>query len=485
MYFTGIDIGTGSAKAVLINTAGNIICTAQQHYSFNEPAPGHREQDADVVKHAAFAVIKEIMSRCDKPDKIQAICFSAAMHSIMAVNENGRPLTPLLLWSDTRSIKEAEDIRRNKAHSTLIYQRCGTPIHPMLPLTKIKWLQKNEKEIFYAAYKFISIKEYISFHLLGRYIIDYSIASATGMFDIHELKWNKTALQYAGINEGLLSEPVPVSFSAYDWKAEIRDALHLPANIAFVIGSSDGCFANTGSKVSPIHDLAVTVGTSAAVRLTTPEPVMDADESIFNYVLADNLFISGGASNNGGNIIDWLKNFLKMDALTDADILEKAFKIEAGCDSLIILPYLYGERAPVWDANAKMIVHGMQAHHTQEHFCRAMIEGVVMNLYCIAEKIIKHQPGIKKIIASGGFIQSPQWLQLVADVCNLPVHVMDNTDASALGAALWGGFSLGMFDKEIFTAGQPVYIYTPDELKHIIYMKNYAVFKELYNRNKL
>ncbi|RTL60242.1 MAG: gluconate kinase [Sphingobacteriales bacterium] len=483
MFFLGIDIGTGSVKAVLINTNGEIIGTAHQHYPTNEPEPGYREQDANVVKNATFSVIKEIIGKCNQPQQIKSICFSAAMHSIMIVDAEGRPLTPLLLWSDTRSTEEADDIRYEK-DASIIYRKCGTPVHPMLPLTKIKWLKRNAKEAFAAAYKFISIKEYICFHLLGRYIIDYSIASATGMFDIQELKWDITGLNNAGITYELLSEPVPTSAYTNKWREGIKAELNLPDDILFVAGSSDGCFANVGSHVIPNRDLAITIGTSAAVRITSPEPFFDPDESIFNYALANNLYISGGASNNGGNVVNWLKDFLKDNTLTEAKILERAFKIDAGSEGLVILPYLYGERAPVWDAKAKMVVYGMQAHHTPDHFCRAMIEGVVMNLYSIAEKLIKQQPGISRIIASGGFIQSPKWLQMVADVFNLPVHVSDNADASALGAAIWGGYSLGLMTEKNLTVHPAANIYQPEDWNHDFYMDNYAIFKELYSNNK-
>ena len=484
MYFIGTDIGTGSVKAVLININGEIIASAQQHYPSSEPEPGYREQDADTVKDATFAVMKEIIGKTNEPGKINSICFSAAMHSIMAVDEKGKPLTPLMLWSDTRSTEEADDIKYEK-DASLIYQRCGTPIHPMLPLTKIKWLKQHEKEIFSRTCKFISIKEYISFHLLGKYIVDYSTASATGLFDIHNLKWNHIALKNAGITYELLSTPLPTSAYTNKWKENILNELKLSPETNFVIGSSDGCFANVGSHVIPNRDLALTIGTSAAVRITSPEPFNDADESIFNYVLANNLYVSGGASNNGGNVIGWLKEFLKDKTSSEAQILERAFKMDAGSEGLIILPYLYGERAPVWDAKAKMVVHGMQAHHTQEHFCRAMIEGVVMNLFSIAEKLIKQQPTINRIIASGGFIQSPQWLQIVADIFNLPVHVNETADASAFGAAMWGGFSLGILTEKNLTIKPTAKIYQPQDWNHDFYMDNYQIFKELYTNNKI
>ncbi|MGE5106446.1 MAG: gluconokinase [Sphingobacteriales bacterium] len=484
MYFLGVDIGTSSVKAVLINAAGEIITTTQEHYGINEPEPGYREQDADMVKQATFNVIREIISLTPDSLKIKSICFSAAMHSIMAVDQYGKPLTPLMLWADTRSFDEADDIKYGNDASA-IYQRCGTPIHPMLPLTKIKWLKKNEREIFSATYKFISVKEYITYQLIGKYVIDYSIASATGMFDIYELRWNETALWNAGIRQELLSEPVTTTWYTDKWTETTKAELNLPANILLVIGSSDGCMSNVGSGIIPNKDLALTIGTSAAVRITSDKPFPDATESIFNYILSNNLFISGGASNNGGIVLQWLKDFFKDDKLTESNIIEKAFTVEPGCEGLIILPYLLGERAPVWDAHAKSIVHGLQLHHRREHFCRAMIEGIVMNLYSIAEKIIHQQPSIKKIIASGGFVQSAEWLQLVSDVFNLPVCAVEAADASAIGAALWGGISLGMLsEKEIYAVVKTSKLFHPKKENHEIYMDNYSIFKELYANNK-
>jgi gluconokinase len=483
MYFLGVDIGTGSVNAVLINEAGEIISTTQKHYSVSEPQPGHREQDADIVKQAAFNVIKEIIGRTDDTSKIRCICFSAAMHSLLAVDKNNQPVSPALLWADTRSIQEAQKVKQNGVASE-IYLQCGTPIHPMLPFIKLLWWKKNNLKVFVQAHKFISIKEYIFYELTGKYVIDYSMASATGMFDIHKLIWNEKLLKAAEISDKQLSEPVPTSWHTHELKKNAKQELNLPENISLVIGSTDGCLANIGSYIIPDEDMAITIGTSAAVRLTSRQTLNDEQHSIFNYVLDNKYFISGGASNNGAVLLEWLNKDLYSSGSIPA-LLREAFTVAPGSEGLIILPYLLGERAPVWDASAKGIVYGLQSHHTQKHFTRATIEGIVMNLYGIAEKLIQHQPKLKRIVASGGFIQSSDWLQLIADIFNLPVHSNSNSDTSAFGAALWGGKSLGFFpDEKITVLAKNETILFPQQKNHEIYMSNYRVFKQLYQTSK-
>lgn len=481
MFFAGIDIGIQSVNAVLIDINGNIIATAQQSYPIKEPETGYREQDAEVIKNAVFSIIMEIIGKSGQPDKVQSICFSAAMHSIMAADENGNPLTPLLIWSDTRSNDEADDIRYDR-DATYIYQHGGNPIHPSLPLTKIKWLKQNQKELFAVTHKFISIKEYISFHLLGKYIVDYTTASATGLFDILELKWNRTALDAAGIDYELLSEPIPTSAYSNKWRDEVKTALNLPANTVFVSGSSDNCFVNVASHVIPNRDIALYINDTASVTITSPEPFIDSDETISNHILGNNLFISGGESNYGCSVFNWLKDFLKAPA--DAVLPERCKKIDAGSEGLVILPYLDGERSPIWDTKAKMIVYGMQAHHTQEHFCRAMLEAMVMNTFTIAQKLIKQQPTINRVIISGSVTQFPLLLQMVADIFNLPVHVLDNKNPAAYGAALWGGYSLGILTEKTLAPQPAAKVYQPEDWNHDFYMDNYAIFKDLYNNNK-
>ena len=180
-YVIGIDIGTGSTKAIAMNSKGTIIADSQLYYSTQSPKPGYAEQDPEIIWDAFTNCIKKIISVLKYPPV--SVCFSSAMHGLIAVNEQNKPISNLITWADTRSEKIAAQIRKSKVAKS-IYKATGTPIHPMAPLCKIIWLRENQPLVFKAAFNFISIKDYIWYRLFGVYEIDHSIASATGLFNI-------------------------------------------------------------------------------------------------------------------------------------------------------------------------------------------------------------------------------------------------------------------------------------------------------------
>ena len=479
MNFLGIDIGTGSVKACLLNEQGRIIYTAQNFYTTNEPQSGYQESDPKQIFQQVFQLIKKIPS-----SHSICICLSSVMHSLMAVDKNHEPLTQLMLWSDTRSINQSEEIIKIGKGKD-IYNKSGVPVHPMLPLTKIMWLQKHQPEIFYSTYKFISIKEFILYHFIKEYVIDYSVAASTGMFDMTKLDWNDDALLFANINKEKLSTVVSSKWSTNKINTSILHQCNLPIDTTIVIGSSDGCLANIGSNIIPEIEISLTIGTSAAVRITSHKKIIDKDSALFNYLLDEKCFVCGGASNNGGNVMDWIKK--KYNYHNTTEILKDAFSVPPGCDGLIIIPYFLGERAPVWNANAKEIIHENKNDYPAKYFARGVLEGMVMNLFLIAEKLIGNYPSVKKIVAGGGFIQSDQWVQLVADVFNLPVSIYSTADVSALGAAVWGGYCTNCFslnDEKIFSIKQERIFY-PNLINHQVYQKNYSTFKELALTQKI
>jgi len=372
---TGVDIGTGSTKAVAINTEGKVIAVSQSYYPTISPQTGYSEQDPEIIWQAFVKCINEIIVKV-QPVPI-TVSFSSAMHSLVVMNHKNVAITPLITWADTRSEKIAEDIRKS-ANAEKIYKATGTPIHSMSPLCKIKWLKENEPQIFTEAFKFISIKEFIWFRLFTTYQVDYSIASATGLFNIETFEWNQPSLQLCGITKSHLSEPVPTDFIGKVLDPSIADILHIPADTIFCIGASDGCLANIGSYAIKEGIAALTIGTSGAVRIASARPIDNYSAMIFNYVLDKNTFISGGPINNGGIILKWLfQTFLNIKDPSESDY-EAFFKIietiPAGSQGLLFLPYLYGERAPVWDEKASGVFFGIKSYHTNAHFLRAALE---------------------------------------------------------------------------------------------------------------
>lgn len=273
-----------------------------------------------------------------------------------------------------------------------IYRRTGTPIHPMSPLSKLTWLRNEHPEIFARSYKFISIKEYIFYKLFKEYVIDYSIASATGMFHLNSLKWDEEALRIAGISEEQLSRPVPTTYRLTGLDETFAKEMNLHPSTPFVVGASDGVLSNLGVNAIDPGVVAVTIGTSGAIRTVTNRPVTDPKERIFCYALTENHWVIGGPVNNGGMIFRWVRDQLGSSEVETAKRLGKdpyevlteiAAKVNPGSDGLLFHPYLAGERAPLWDANARGSFFGLGLHHKKEHLIRAVLEGVIFNLYTV------------------------------------------------------------------------------------------------------
>jgi gluconokinase len=488
-YMIGVDIGTTNTKAIAFSTGGQVLGLADASYTAFSDQPGWHELDPDQLFGAVITALKELGEKVDHRQELCGISFSCAMHSLIAVDGGGNPLTRAMTWADLRSQSYATALKGTGA-GKLIYRQTGTPIYAMSPLCKLLWLKDNSPAIFQAAAKFIGIKEYIWHRLFGNYEIDHSIASATGLFDIYGFDWYAGSLELAGISADRLSRPVPSTHRAPALLPEYAHLLGLPPGLPFIIGGSDGCLANLGSQAVRPGETALTIGTSGAVRMTTTKPEHDPKERIFNYILTERLYVSGGATNNGGGVLQWyMENFLGRGADGAKDLavmVEEAATVAPGSEGLVFLPYLQGERAPLWDAEAKGVFFGIRSAHQQRHFMRAVLEGISFSLFQVGVSLEETIGPITCIYASGGFIRSKTWLQLVADIFNKKVCVTGTADASAIGAAIMGMYALQLIGglEEAGKMIQVVETYIPDKDRHRIYRQRFAVFTSLYERLK-
>ncbi|MEO6219052.1 MAG: gluconokinase [Ginsengibacter sp.] len=484
-YLIGVDIGTGSAKAVALNSSGQVIGSSQIHYSMLVTPHGYSEQDTDIVWHAFVNCIREVVNTLQHVPF--AVSLSSCMHSLIVVNEHHLPVTHLISWADTRSEKIADEIRASEI-AELIYRQTGTPIHSMSPLCKIIWINKHAPGIFAKAHKFISIKEFIWHKLFNAYQVDQSIASGTGLFNIETLNWNNDSLKLCGISSTALSEIVSTSFIRDEINPSIAAELSIPAGTQFCIGASDGCLANLGSFAMEKGTAAITIGTSGAVRVANESAIFNFDTMTFNYVLDEETFICGGPVNNGGNILKWLiHSFLNGTGENKNeydDFFKKIDTIPSGSQGLLFLPYLHGERAPVWDEKASGVYFGIKSYHNQSHFLRAGLEGVCYVLKNILQTIEQSTSLIQQLNVSGGFINSELWVQILADVTGKKICLVQTEDASAIGAAFQCMKALNKIKN--YSLLQPVnnIIVEPVENNHTVYEKYYPVFKSLYTNIK-
>ena len=474
-YYLGIDIGTTSAKAVAFSEDGKIIAKENAGYELYHPQPGWSEQDANEILTAAITGIISILDTLHSAPSF--ISFSAAMHSVIAVNETGKALTPCMIWADNRSATIAEKLR-DTPEGMSFYEKTGVPVHAMTPFSKLLWIKENDRTLFSSAHKFIGIKEFILFHLTKKFVVDTSIASATGLLNIHSLQWDQSVLDYIGITENQLPDIISPLHILYPHEQStlLTEKLSMLKDVPLVAGASDGALANVGSNATDEDSVAVTIGTSSAVRRIQSFIFTDTRMRTFCYHLKHQEYIVGGASNNGAVILQWLKETVLKTTEPYEVLFAEAENIAAGCEGLLFVPYLLGERAPVWNAYAKGVFFGIDIKHTQAHFVRAVMEGIIYSVYSIGEILLK-QNDFSDIHATGGFTQSTAWLQMLSDMFNKKVVVSAAAESSARGAVIIGMEALQI--KQTLEVETTV-AYTPKELHHAIYYQRFQQFERIY-----
>ncbi len=472
-FILAVDIGTTSAKALVVSQSGEVLSSAQEFYPTHHPQPDIAEQDPEQIFQAVKNIIKLASGKIN--GKIEALSFSSAMHSLMAVNAKGVALTPLITWADMRSKKEAEEM--NHQGGQTIYEETGTPIHPMTPLCKLRWIRKNQHDLLANAFKFIGIKEFIWFKFFHEFFVDHSVASATGLLNTETRTWSAKALSMAGITEQQLSIPCSTLTIFRSPDIGLCKEMGIPEAAGWIIGASDGCLANLGSGAMDERTLSLTIGTSGAVRKTVKKNSPDSLGRTFHYHLDDETLVTGGATNNGAVLVQWFAEKILKEKVDVNSFGERASKVTPGAEGLIFVPYLLGERAPVFDPDATGVFFGIRQLHSQEHFMKALLEGVGFALRSIAEIVEANSGGYDKVVASGGFIKSPHWVQIISDIFGKEFIVRGTEDASALGAALIGFKAMGI---EVDFKFSQERAFHPDLHNHKKYTQYFSVYKNLY-----
>jgi gluconokinase len=482
-----IELGTNAVRIFAFDLNGNVIGSAKGSYPTFHPDPDYSEQDPEQIFITMLYVLKNFLGEKihAQKNRVICICFSASMHSVLAIDKNGAPLGNAITWADNRGKKEAQALRNSSLGKT-IYNATGTPIHPMSPLIKINWIKDHDRERFKRTYKFLSIKSYIIQQLTGEYVIDYSLASATGLLNIHSKEWNADSLKYAGITADKLPERVPVFYSTGKLLKQYQTSLGLPAKTKILVGSSDGCLATLGAGVWTKGKATITIEDSGAMRVVGKQMLQDKKQRFFNYILADNYYVSGGPTNNGGVVFEWFakqfgdfKNAFDIENCME-DLINDAVKIPVGSEGLLFLPYLLGERAPIWNANTRGVYFGLNINHQRSHFIRATIEGILFEIYSIGKTLEEHR-NITGISVNGSFASIPYCTQMIADIFNKSVSISKNTNSVSLGAFLLSATEMGIY-KNLDEAARTVVLpdtYKPNKQNHSIYKKHFSIFEKL------
>ena len=478
----GVDIGTTSTKTVAFDVRGRALGSHSVGYGLHEPAPGHAEQDPDEIVDAVIATVREVASHLDRP--VTALSFSSAMHSLIGLEPDGRPLTASITWADSRASAQAERLRASAAGLPL-HRRTGTPVHPMAPLAKLIWFREQEPKIHERVGHWAQIKDYVLLRLCESLVVDHSLASGSGLCDIHRLAWDDEAMQLAAISPEQLPELVPTTTVLPGLTESAARATGLPRDTPVVVGAGDGPLANLGLGAVAPGVAACSIGTSGALRVMVERPAVDPLGGVFCYALTQERWVVGGAINNGGVVLQWTGNALapELGEHPEEQLLGLAERAAPGAGGLLMLPYLLSERAPHWSSLPRGAYIGLTNEHRREHLIRAALEGVCQQLGLVLQSMQAAGNEIRQVRATGGFARSPFWRQLLADVLGMEIGFPASPEGSSFGAALLGMQALGLIGS-VDVAAELVtidYVVTPRPAEAAIYRSLQPVFSELYN----
>ena len=464
----GIDTGTTATKGVAAARTGELRALTSVHYPLSVPGPGRAELDSERVRDAAVEALVDVARQSrERGDRVIAVSLSAFLHALVPMAADGRPAGPLVTWADGRAAAQSERLA-DAGLAKKLQTRTGTPVHPMSPLTKLAWWHDTDPETLRGTPRWGGVKELVLGALAdGPYLVDLSIASGTGLYDIHERRWDPEALEIAGVRPEQLAEVVPTTHRMR-LRAEVAAAAGLPPDLPLIIGAADGPLANLGVGATPAGVAAVSLGTSGALRTVVDRPTVDEAGRMFCYALTEDRWVIGGAINNAGSVVRWAGQSFAgglpsaESAATgptdgylqpagkgeDADQRDAALLLEAasaptGSDGLLCLPYLLGERAPWWRSGMRGAYIGLRREHGRPHLVRAAVEGVCQQLALVRDTFAAENHNVTEVRATGGAVASDLWVRVLAAALDLPVAVADTPEGTGLGACLLGLHALG------------------------------------------
>ena len=493
-YAIGLDLGTSNIKAILFDTAGREIISVKKKSPITTTEEGHATVDPELILKLAIQALSELAGLAKQKNKKPDILgISCHMHSIMALDSGGQPLTPVYLWTDTRAREHALTI--NTEDIDYLYKRTGCRLdHPMYPVSKILHFASSDNELVRQASRFAGLKDFLLYHLCGEWIIDPGMAGAQGMLNIKTLNWDEKILEILNLSPSRLSRIVPALTIKKLASSVIADETGLPAGFPVHIGSGDGILANIALASAGSQMIVSTIGTSGALRLTERNPLLDPQRRTWSYPFDEKHWVNGGAISNAGLAASWLYKSFPRQAEYDAslfaeDVYEtfdrQAELIKPGSNGLVFLPYLTGERSPDWNASVRGMMFGLDYSHGREHIIRASMEGVMFRMCSVYRSLEELHNCHMPLIASGGYCASGFWLQMQADVFNTEINITNVKEASALGAAKAAMAAAGILSSldNALPANEIKIVLKPDPETADFYRLWYERVEAIYQRN--
>lgn len=496
-YLIGIDTGTSSTRAILIDEGGHLVYSSTKGYPMYTPKHSWAEQDPEDWSQALIHTIRDIVDNGGiKPEKIACVGLSGQMHGLVALDRSGRPIRNSLIWCDNRAGSQTDtiyDIFGKEEFIKLSYNQAL----PGYIAPKLLWMEENEPQNYKKIYKVLLPKDYIRYILSGTYASEVSDASGTLLMDIAGRRWSEDLIRGLGIDANILPDIYESTYISSRLSKEAARATGLKQGMPIAGGGGDNAAGAVGTGIIAEGLISDSIGTSGVVFIHTDRPVFDPMGRFHCtcHTVPYKWNLLGATLAAGGSFRWYQQKFGPTEAirsefsdLDDYGLLDKqAEKIPAGSQGLLFLPYLIGERTPYADPDARGVLFGLSYLHGPDHMARAILEGVAFSqLDCLD---IAKELGIDydEIIMIGGGSKSALWRQILADITATQVTVNNVTEGPAFGAALIAGTAVGLY-RDVFEAHnrtvKKVGKSDPRKKEQKIYQRYYEVYRSLYGTLK-
>lgn len=502
-YLMGIDYGTGGAKACVIDTEGNVLGFAFEEYPFIHERPGWSEHNPGLYWEIACRIIKGSISQARiRPQAIRGIAVSSALPSMVMVDKAHNPIHNAYNLMDRRAKKEVEWLKANIGEDR-IFKISANRLEDHPTIVNLLWEKNNRPESFKEIYKALTIDGFITLKLTGRPTLNYSAAGFYGVaYNVLQRKFDEDLMQEIDIDISLMPELFKCEEIIGQVTQKAADETGLAPGIPVAAGQVDcnaGWLGGGATEEGNIQSNLGTCGNFGIIHKNPDFMYSSVGFSMINFaytVDSENTYITVPTTTTGGQSIRYLRdNFSQMELETERilgvdsyDLLNlQAQKIPPGSEGLVILPFLMGERTPIWDVNARGVIFGLSLNHTKGHIVRAMMEAVAYALYD-SFRLIKDS-GLKinyPLVLNEGGAKSNLWRQIITDVFNIPTILVRRRTGAPYGDAILAGIATGIFGDFNIARKWAEYIdpISPSEENHSLYMKYFNLYKQIYEHIK-
>lgn len=440
-----LDIGTTSTRGMLFDRAGRILpdYNSRQMNLIETDLTGEMTASADTLLQKVWLCIDETLSKAGTlASAIGAVCCDTFVGNLLGIDAHGQAITPLVLYGDTRAAPQAAGLRR-QLDEKYYHQRTGTRFHSSYLPARFLWWQQARPDEFARVQRWISIGEYMLLKLFGHTAVSYSVASWSGLLDRVSLVWDEELLSHLPVRKEQLSDLVDANHAWQGLQPGFASRWPSLDTIPWYPAIGDGAAANIGSGCATPARVAISMGTSSAVRTVITTPDLKLPDGLWCYRVDAKRALLGGAMTEGGSVYAWFQKILNLQGIQD---LEASLAQMPAADSgLAFLPLISGERSPGWVSDARGVMMGLSIANTPLELLRAGLEGVACRIALVYNLLLPALPTTPQIIASGGAIQSsPAWQQILSDALGAPLRLSTFPETTSRGAALLALEALGI-----------------------------------------